>query len=449
MADDLRKLKDDAARAAERGRHRRAAELYLQVAERERDDPQWPQRAGEALKRSGAPAEALPHLEAAAAGYARLGFGLKAVALAKVILQLDPEHAPTKALLSSLSKDGAPRAGARTSGPRDEGAEPAGGEPLLTVDDVAPIALPPGAPIDVVQLVEHVRGARPSVQFETIRAYEIPLDNASIELELAEAPRPLPRIPLFSSLDEKSLRRLIERAATLERAPGDAIVREGERGRALYVVVRGEVEVTAAAAAAPLGRLGEGAFFGELGLLTDLPRSATVSAATPCELLEIDRDAIASLLERDGGVLRTLLAFFRDRLIDRLLATSPLFAGFSPDEARDLASRFAFLELDAGSVMAREGERTAGLFVLLAGSCAVEKAGAPAAALGPGDLCGEMSLLHQAPAAATVRTTSRTWALGLPRERFQELIVTHPQVLIYVSELAEQRRALTEKLRLV
>src|SRR5437762_1425916 len=48
MSDDLRKLKDEAALASEKGRHRKAAELYARVAERERDDAQWPHKAGEA-----------------------------------------------------------------------------------------------------------------------------------------------------------------------------------------------------------------------------------------------------------------------------------------------------------------------------------------------------------------------------------------------------------------
>jgi CRP-like cAMP-binding protein len=71
------------------------------------------------------------------------------------------------------------------------------------------------------------------------------------------------------------------------------------------------------------------------------------------------------------------------------------------------------------------------------------------AELGPGDVAGEISLLTRGPASATVCARTRVWALGLARAEFNELIVTHPQVLIYVSEVAEQRRAATERLRLI
>ncbi len=458
MADDLRKLKDEAAHATEKGKHRKAAELYARVAERERDDAQWPQKAGEALRRAGAPGEALPHFAAAAEVYARQGFSLKAVAMAKVILQIDPRHRRAGELLEQLSR---PRFSTGTgtgtgtiasgSGSGSDEELAAGGEiGIVSLDAVggAPpeLALAPGAPIAALPLAEVVAGARRTAEFPIV-AYEIPVED--FQIEVAREPPPLPPIPLLSSLGRAGLRRLVEQCRFIERAPGQSIVVEGEPGDALYVVVRGEVEVTVAGRDEPLGHLGEGAFFGELAVLANRPRSATVRAAEPSELLEIDRAVLASLLADDPAVLRTLLGFFRDRLTERLIATSPLFAPFAGDEARALAARFRFLELDAGAALVTEGERASGLFVLLCGDCEVTRGGAPIASIGPGELCGEMSLLSGRPAVATVRSRSRLWALALSRAGFQELISTHPQVLVYVNDVAEQRRQVTERIAMV
>jgi CRP-like cAMP-binding protein len=85
--------------------------------------------------------------------------------------------------------------------------------------------------------------------------------------------------------------------------------------------------------------------------------------------------------------------------------------------------------------------------VLLSGRAEVVRGGDGAddsgrrlATLDVGDLFGEMSLLTHEPAVATVRTTSKCFVLQLPDNVFREIIMTHPQVLMFVGDLADQRR---------
>ena len=189
-----------------------------------------------------------------------------------------------------------------------------------------------------------------------------------------------------------------------------------------------------------LASLGEGAFFGELALLTNFPRSATVVAAEPTQLLEISRELVSEIVRRSPDVLKTLLRFFRDRLLDRLLGSSALFASFPPDEARALADRFLFLELEPGMRAIVEGERAPGLFLLLCGDARVKRGSSEVARVSPGDVFGEMSLLTRGPASATIETVTKCWALELPRDRFQEVMLTYPQMLEYVSNIADERQ---------
>jgi len=139
-------------------------------------------------------------------------------------------------------------------------------------------------------------------------------------------------------------------------------------------------------------------------------------------------------------VLKTLLRFFRDRLLDRLLGSSALFSSFSPEEARALSDRFIFLELEPKMRVIVEGERAPGLFLLLCGDGVVKRGASEIAPLRPGDVFGEMSLLTRGPASATIETRTKCWALELPRDRFQEVMLTYPQVLEYVSNIAETRK---------
>jgi CRP-like cAMP-binding protein len=256
----------------------------------------------------------------------------------------------------------------------------------------------------------------------------------------------LPKIPLFSSLAEDELRRLIEGVEVRDFEEGDTILKQGESGVALYVVVRGEVEVLLEGPPQKtIATLGEGAFFGEMALLTDFPRSATVIAAAPTQCLEISRELAARVIADSPEVLKTLLRFFRDRMLDRFLATSELFGRFAPEDARALVDRFKFLEADPRTRLVKEGQRAPGLFLLLCGEAQVVQSTQPIAKLSPGDAFGEMSLLTRGPAIASIDTVTKCWVLELPSASFQEMMLTHPQLLEWVSELAERRR--TQNLR--
>jgi CRP-like cAMP-binding protein len=258
----------------------------------------------------------------------------------------------------------------------------------------------------------------------------------------APPPKPdLPRIPLFSSLEENELRRLIEGVQVRDFDPGDTILKQGEPGMALYVIASGRVDVLLEGPPQKsIARLGEGAFFGELSLLTDFPRSATVVADEPTRCLEISRELAAQVIADSPEVLKTLLRFFRDRMVDRFVNTTELFSRFEIGDALALVERFKFLEVEPRTRLVREGVRAPGLFLLLCGDVQASKGGKPIAKMQPGDAFGEMSLLTREPAVANVDTLTKCWVLQLPAETFQEMMVTWPQLLEWVSELADRRR---------
>ena len=95
--------------------------------------------------------------------------------------------------------------------------------------------------------------------------------------------------------------------------------------------------------------------------------------------------------------------------------------------------------MQKNDVIIREGDRTDGLYVVLSGEVEVRKEAQQVARLREGELFGEMSLLHKAPATADVVASRRTSLLRLPREDFDALISSHPQILAHVAELTEER----------
>lgn len=104
--------------------------------------------------------------------------------------------------------------------------------------------------------------------------------------------------------------------AYVEIAAGDFVFREGEAGSEMYIIESGMLDVLRhARGPKPLAELGPGDFFGEMAILEDQPRFASVRARTPCRLLRVDRAAFAAML-RDNfeiavRIMRKLVARLR------------------------------------------------------------------------------------------------------------------------------------------
>ena len=221
------------------------------------------------------------------------------------------------------------------------------------------------------------------------------------------------------------------------------LFREGDPGDALYVIVEGEVSVQAEGPPrVEMSRLGPGAFIGEVALMTDQPHTATVTALGTAELLRIDRLTLSRVLGKHGDVLRPILRFVRDRLVDRWTRTSPLFRPFDDEQRAEIASRFNLLEIDAGSKLLVAGRKPDGLYIVLAGRFNVTRGGSKVASIGPGELIGETALLSNEPFKSEVTAMGKSIALCLPAKEFQQLISSHPQVLEYLGTAAEQSRKL-------
>ncbi|MGE0321223.1 MAG: cyclic nucleotide-binding domain-containing protein [Polyangiaceae bacterium] len=272
------------------------------------------------------------------------------------------------------------------------------------------------------------------------RPIELTLDAARPQ-ETSEVGIALSRVPLFSELDPLTLAALIQGVEFLEVLEGELVYSAGDAADRLFVVVQGEITLLSPPPKElELGRCLANEFFGELGLLSDSVRPTSAVASEDTELLVIDRRLISDLAASEPSVLTVLLRFIRERLVNALVLTSPLFAPFAGGERRALASRFQFLEAESDAELLTQGERADGLYILLSGEAEVSFRGEPLQSLLPGDVFGELSLMDGAPSEESVKSLSKCFALRLDAKDFREIIMTHPQVLEYLAELAEARR---------
>ena len=123
-------------------------------------------------------------------------------------------------------------------------------------------------------------------------------------------------VPLFSRLSKQGLRDVVSIADEIDLPPGKQLMREGERAREFFVLLEGSAEVTEKGRG--INTLGRGDFLGEIGLVTQLPRTATATTTSPVRALVItDRDFV-KLLRRSPEIGTSVLEALGERLADQL-----------------------------------------------------------------------------------------------------------------------------------
>jgi hypothetical protein len=134
--------------------------------------------------------------------------------------------------------------------------------------------------------------------------------------EAATAPAALMATPLFEEFSTEELLEVIRGLRLRHFTPGEILVTEGEPGGSLFVLTLGAVRAYVKNARGQhvfVRALGEGDFFGEISLLKGTPRTATITAAERCELLEIERSNFDSISQRHPHVWVVLKEFYDKR----------------------------------------------------------------------------------------------------------------------------------------
>ena len=171
--------------------------------------------------------------------------------------------------------------------------------------------------------------------------------------------------PLFGGLPDDQLDRLVDMAEIVDLEPGEALIREGDEADALYVVLEGELDVTKRSGRSeiPVARVGPGSLQGELAALEGGRRLASVTAATPAEVLRIPVGAIRELLDAGPDValavirtavsrLRSMESLFRER--EKLAGLGPLAAGLAHELNTPAGAAMRAIDQLGGAVRAAE-----------------------------------------------------------------------------------------------
>lgn len=139
--------------------------------------------------------------------------------------------------------------------------------------------------------------------------------------------------PLFYELYDDEIEHVIDKCNVLSYTMGQDIVAQGEEGHELFVILTGKAELVKKHMdmSIPIGTLVKGDVFGELVLINENIRTASVRALTQCDVLVIDYDTIFSLFEADTKTFAVILLNLARLLTKRLKSTHKLVEDFAKD----------------------------------------------------------------------------------------------------------------------
>ncbi|ODV91343.1 hypothetical protein CANCADRAFT_15843, partial [Tortispora caseinolytica NRRL Y-17796] len=221
---------------------------------------------------------------------------------------------------------------------------------------------------------------------------------------------------IFRALREDSLKLVIQ---ALEEVPHDktaagcVIVKQGDHGDYFYIVESGDLRVIIDGV--QVGTVGPSGSFGELALLHNAPRAATVEAITDTVLWRLDRVTFRRILFEGTSKRRALYESF--------LKEVPVLSVLKDYELLRLADALDSRTYAPGEIIVKEGDAGDAFFIIESGDAEVIKEGSGKVQdLHKGDYFGELALLYDQPRAATVKAVTKVTVATLKKNGFQRLL---------------------------
>ncbi len=244
-----------------------------------------------------------------------------------------------------------------------------------------------------------------------------------------------PVYPLFSDLNQEELSRIIEKMVAHKFPKGSIICKEGDPGDSIFVISHGRVGIfrkTPEGGKLYLNELRAGDFFGEFGFFAGSGRQATVEALEDTDVLELSKQDIQMIIQEHPGISEVLLKFYRERVVDTLLASSGPFRTFSPQERKKILDKVTIEGIPIGTTVLEEGGQGASLYIIKKGEMEVFTHHPPnppviLARLKQGDFFGEVSFLTGLPCTASVKAILPTELVRLRKEDFDQILVNHSE----------------------
>ncbi|OMJ71175.1 hypothetical protein SteCoe_30697 [Stentor coeruleus] len=226
---------------------------------------------------------------------------------------------------------------------------------------------------------------------------------------------------LFNSLSSESIASVIEEIKLYNMGPKEIVFTQGSPGMNFYIISQGRCEVIVNSKTKKL--MSKGEQFGELALLHDSPRTATVVTVEKTALWVLSREAFSSAIQSINN-----RKYEENK---QFIANIPTFNNFSSSQKDILLSMIATHEFNDGQKIVTEGDPGNVLYFIKKGTVVCTKSGQEIRKLSPGDFFGEQALLYNTQRTATVTAIGKVTLLSLGRDDLTVALGSHLQQIIY------------------
>jgi serine/threonine protein kinase/CRP-like cAMP-binding protein len=209
---------------------------------------------------------------------------------------------------------------------------------------------------------------------------------------------------LLAHLGREGFAQLAKLAPLCRYAPEERIVVQGDKGGAMYLVLAGRVLVQVKRPSGErvnVASLQPGDFFGENSFFSGAPRNATVEAIEKACLIEIDPPLYDRVMSGNPKAASVLSRFYKERIVDRILATSSTFGILAPSERREVLVRLKLTTFDRGTELMRRGLPCEAIYLIKRGNARVSGGAQEVMNLGPGTVLGEHAAVAGGPSSVS------------------------------------------------
>ena len=410
----------------------------------ERNEPRWPHRKGDLLKRLGREEEAIAAYERAVDLYAQQGFVARAAAMAKVVLAMAPDRVDVLERVdvgAARKLHRSARSGIVTADAGAEFDDQATTQTKRLAINALPLVADDSAADDVLRFTVLPSPQRLTLDLDISDA-EVqdrpPMVDGLSERPSAEHLAQLPSMPLFAEVPKSMLSKMVRESRLIDLEPGENLIDRGTTADALYALVEGSVQLIRATNEDAIV-LSEGDVVGISCLLERVNYEGDVTARTKVRALRISRLLLDRLVAEHPALGDVLLEVLGRRLVATLVRSSPMFSSFNNGARSEVARLFEVRRANQGTVILEAGKRADGLYIPMIGELAViGPDGEEIGSLKLGRALGRHSMLTQSPSPMTVKATSDVLLLRLSARRFQELVAAHPHMVAHLEELARR-----------
>jgi len=287
-------------------------------------------------------------------------------------------------------------------------------------DETMDLPPPPPPPVN------YNRGRRTSVSAESMAPTT---DTNYVKIIIPKTDEQRKRIQvsisnnfLFKNLDEEQYTDVVNAMSEKRAVNGDCVIRQGGVGDFFYVVETGTLDIFISkngGQPVKVGDYGPGASFGELALMYNAPRAATIMATSDCILWALDRITFRKILMENTSRKRKMYELFLEEV--------PLLSSLEPYERHKIADALESVTYNDSEVIIKQGDVGENFYLIESGEAAVlqeddEGITREISTLHKGEYFGELALLTDKPRAATIRAKGRIKCATLGKKAFTRLL---------------------------